>query len=50
VCDALGDFGCRVGSRGGFYIALDGGLDARLCWGPVTSASCIRVTRDHSRL
>ena len=30
----LGDFGCSDGLREGFYIALDGGLDAMLCWGP----------------
>ncbi|QCD96358.1 hypothetical protein DEO72_LG6g1060 [Vigna unguiculata] len=39
ACDALGDFGCRPGSRGGFYIALDGCTDVMLCWGP--SYECI---------
>jgi len=32
--DAPGGFGCRAGSHGGFYTALDGGLDVMLCWGP----------------
>jgi len=30
----LGGFGCSNGLREGFYIALDEGLDAMLCWGP----------------
>jgi len=32
--DALGGFGSRVGLCGGFYMALDEGLDVMLCWGP----------------
>ena len=28
--DASGGFGCKVGSRGGFYNPLDEGLDAML--------------------
>jgi len=29
----LGGFGCSNGLHEGFYTALDGGLDAMLCWG-----------------
>jgi len=50
VCDAPGDFRSRAGSRGGFYTTLDGGLEAMLFWGPITSETCIGVTRGHSRL
>jgi len=46
----LGGFDCSDGLREGFYTALDGGLDAILCRGLVTSATCIGVTCDHSRL
>jgi len=46
----LGDFGCSNGLREGFYTAFDGGLDAMLYWGPVTSVTFIGVTRDHLRL
>ena len=31
VSDMPDSFGCKVGLRGGFYTALDGGLDAMLC-------------------
>ena len=43
----LGDFGCSNGLCEGFYTTLDGGLDAMLCWGPVTSVTCIGVTHGH---
>jgi len=41
---------CWIGLRWGFYTALDEGLEACFVGGPVTSITCIRVTRGHSRL
>jgi len=46
----LGGFGCSDGLREGFYTTLDGALGAMLCLRSVMSATCIGVTRGHSRL
>ena len=46
----LSGFGCSDGLCERFYTTLDGGLDVMLCWAPIMSATCIGVTRDHSRL
>jgi len=45
VSDAPCDFLCRVGSRGGFYTALDGGLMRCFVGVLVMSTICIGVTR-----
>jgi len=37
--------GSELNRKEDFYTTLDGGHDAMLCWGPITSVTCIGATR-----